>query len=146
MASKSLDKKKTPLSLKLKKRVKIEKGEEERIRKESIVESLKHINRKEILEIYDNTELIEDLEVKIYDSSNIEDFILENITNFELEFITADPEEKQQIIDSIKLKFEKKKENIIEVTNPVDLPYKYFYKSSGKSREGLNLKRTISTS
>ena len=140
MASKSLDKKKTILSMKLKKGVKIEKGEEERIRKESIVENLKHINRKEILEIYDNIELIDDLEVKIYDSSNIDKFILENITNFELEFIKADPDEMQQIIDSIKSKFEQEERNIIEVVNPVDLTYKYFYKSSGKSREGLNLK------
>ena len=128
------------LSLKKSKKTKEEEEEEEdESRREYIVEKLKRLKRTEVLEIYKSIELIEELEVKVYDSSNIGKFTLENKTDFNLDHI-KDPVEMQKIISNFKSVIEKSQRCIIKVIKPANLPYKYFFKSSGTSRGGADLK------
>lgn len=61
-------------------------------------------------------------------------FLQDEYTNFDLHL--GDTKELiEKFIETVKLQ----EYNIIEVTNP-DLKFKYFYQSSGTSREGSNLK------
>jgi hypothetical protein len=106
-------------------------------RKDKIIEELKHMTNEQADEIFSDVEIVPGLEVKIYDNTNIELFLIEKNKELKLEYLVE--KDFDIYIREFKKILAESGRVIVEVIKPDKLPYRYFYKSSGTSRVGTNL-------